>query len=89
MSHWNIAAVKAGRRCASWFAASNREVVIYPGAPACFVLDLEPPACPRRWCIIGYRLFRRSGARREIALDEFAALLLDAMPDDFMPLEAP
>jgi hypothetical protein len=23
----------------------------------------------------------------EIALDEFAALLLDAMPDDFMPLE--
>jgi len=67
----------------------NREVVHLSRRTGCFVLDLDRPLAQEGGASLDADCFGGGGRAAEIALDEFAALLLDAMPDDFMPLEAP
>jgi hypothetical protein len=67
----------------------NREVVQLSRRTGCFVLDLDRPLAQEGGASLDADCFGADGRAAEIALDEFAALLLDAMPDDFMPVEAP
>jgi hypothetical protein len=65
----------------------NLEVVRLSRRTGCFVLDLDRPLAQEGGASLDADCFGGGGRAAEIALDEFAALLLDAMPDDFMPLE--
>jgi hypothetical protein len=65
----------------------NLEVVRLSRRTGCFVLDLDRPLAQEGGASLDADCFGGDGRAAEIALDEFAALLLDAMPDDFMPLE--
>jgi hypothetical protein len=65
----------------------NLEVVRLSRRTGCFVLDLDRPLAQEGGASLDADCFGGYGRAAEIALDEFAALLLDAMPDDFMPLE--
>lgn len=48
----------------------------------CFVLDLDRPLAQEGGATLGADCFGGEGRAAEIALDEFAALVLDALPDD-------
>ena len=65
----------------------NLEVMRLSRRTGCFVLDLDRPLAQEGGASLDADCFGGYGRAAEIALDEFAALLLDAMPDDFMPLE--
>jgi hypothetical protein len=67
---------------------TNREVIHLSRRTGCFVLDLDRPLAQEGGASLDADCFGGDGRAAEIALDEFAALLLDAMPDDFMPSEA-
>jgi hypothetical protein len=65
----------------------NREVMHLSRRTGCFVLDLDRPLAQDGGASLASDCFGGDGRAAEIALDEFTALLLDAMPDDTMPLE--
>ncbi len=62
------------RRC-------NLEVAQLSRRTGCFVLDLDRPLAQEGGASLQADCFGGSGRAADIALDEFAALLLDALPD--------
>ncbi len=54
----------------------------------CFVFDIDRPLAQEGGAPLDADCFGGEGRAAEIALDEFAALLLDALPDGFLPLES-
>jgi hypothetical protein len=54
----------------------------------CYVFDIDRPLAQEGGAPLDADCFGGEGRAAEIALDEFGALLLDALPDGFMPLEA-
>lgn len=65
----------------------NLEVARLSRRTGCFVLDLDRPLAQVGGAVLDADCFGGNGRAAEIALDEFAALLLDAVPDDIVPLE--
>jgi hypothetical protein len=51
------------------------------------VFDIDRPLAQEGGAPLDADCFGGEGRAAEIALDEFGALLLDALPDGFMPLE--
>jgi hypothetical protein len=66
---------------------SNLEAARLSRRTGCFVLDFDCPLAQEGGASVDADCFGGDGRAAEIALDQFAALLLDAMPDDFMPSE--
>lgn len=65
----------------------NLEVTRLSQRTGCFVLDLDRPLAQEGGESLGADCFGGDGRAAEIAVDEFAALVLDALPDDFMATE--
>lgn len=65
----------------------NLEVARLSRRTGCFVLDFDRPLAQEGGASLGADCFGGDGRAAEIALDEFAALVLDALPDDVMSLE--
>lgn len=65
----------------------NLEVARLSRRTGCFVLDLDRPLAQEGGATLDADCFGGDGRAAEIALDEFGALLLDALPDGFMPAE--
>lgn len=65
----------------------NLEIAHLSQRTGCFVLDLDRPLAQEGGAALGADCFGGEGRAAEIALDEFAALVLDALPDDFAALE--
>jgi hypothetical protein len=53
----------------------------------CYVFDIDRPLAQEGGAPLDADCFGGEGRAAELALDEFAALLLDALPDGFAPLE--
>jgi hypothetical protein len=53
----------------------------------CFVLDFDRPFAHEGGSTLGVDCFGGEGRAAELALDEFASLVLDALPDAALPLE--
>ena len=66
---------------------TNLEVFRLSQRTGCFVLDFDRPLAQEGGASLNADCFGGDDRAAEIALDEFAALLLDAIPDDFMPSE--
>ena len=65
----------------------NLEMARLSQRTGCFVLDLDRPLAQEGGASLDADCFGGDGRAAEIALDEFAALLMDALPDDFMSAE--
>jgi hypothetical protein len=65
----------------------NLEAARLSQRTGCFVLDLDRPLAQEGGQSLRADCFGGDGRAAEIALDEFAALVLDALPDDFLPSE--
>jgi hypothetical protein len=65
----------------------NLEAARLSQRTGCFVLDLDRPLAQEGGESLGADCFGGDGRAAEIAIDEFAALVLDALPDDFLPSE--
>jgi len=65
----------------------NLEVAHLSQRTGCFVLDLDRPLAHEGGATLDADYLGGDGRAAEIALDEFAALLLDALPDEITPLE--
>jgi len=65
----------------------NLEVARLSLRTGCFVLDLDRPLAHEGGAVLGADCFGGQGRAAEIALDEFAAVVMDAIPDAVMPLE--
>lgn len=66
---------------------TNLEVFRLSQRTGCFVLDFDRPLAQEGGASLHADCFGGDDRAAEIALDEFAALLLDAIPDDFMSSE--
>lgn len=67
--------------------ALNLEVARLSQSTGCFVLDLDRPLAQQGGAALDADCFGGDGRAAEIALDEFAALLLDALPDELLSPE--
>jgi hypothetical protein len=65
----------------------NLEVAHLSQRTGCFVLDLDRPLAHEGGAALDADYLGGDGRAAEIALDEFAALLLEALPDEATPLE--
>jgi hypothetical protein len=65
----------------------NLEVAHLSRRTGCFVLDLDRPLAQAGGAALNADCFGGNGRAAEIALEEFAALVLDAVPDDVVPPE--
>lgn len=65
----------------------NLEVARLSQRTGCFVLDLDRPLATAGGASLDADCFGGDGRAAEIALDEFAALLLDVFPDGFSATE--
>lgn len=65
----------------------NLEVAHLSQRTGCFVLDLDRPLAQEGGDSLCADCFGGDGRAAEIATDEFAALVLDALPDGFIPAE--
>jgi hypothetical protein len=65
----------------------NLEVARLSLRTGCFVLDLDRPLAHEGGASLDADCFGGDGRAAEIALDEFAAVVMDAMPDDSLSLE--
>jgi hypothetical protein len=66
----------------------NLEIARLSQRTGCFVFDLDRPLAQEGGATLDADCFGGEGRAAELALEEFAALALDALPDDFMPMEA-
>lgn len=65
----------------------NLEVARLSQRTGCFVLDLDRPLAQEGGATLQADCFGGGERAAELALDEFAAVVLDALPDAFMPME--
>jgi hypothetical protein len=65
----------------------NLEVARLSQRTGCFVLDLDRPLAHEGGTVLDADCFGGEGRAAEIALDEFAAVVMDAIPDAVMPQE--
>ena len=65
----------------------NLEVARLSLRTGCFVLDLDRPLAHEGGTVLDADCFGGDGRAAEIALDEFAAVLMDAIPDALLPEE--
>jgi len=65
----------------------NLEIAHLSRRTGCFVLDLDRPLAQEGAASLDADCFGGSGRAAEIALDEFAAMVMDALPDLMMPPE--
>jgi hypothetical protein len=65
----------------------NLEVARLSQRTGCFVLDLDRLLAHEGGVTLDADCFGGDGRAAEIALDEFAAVVMDAMPDELMPME--
>jgi hypothetical protein len=66
---------------------SNLEVFRLSQRTGCFVLDFDRPLAQEGGASLNADCFGGDDRAAEIALDEFAALVLDAIPDSLMSSE--
>jgi hypothetical protein len=66
----------------------NLEIARLSQRTGCFVFDMDRPLAQEGGATLDADCFGGEGRAAELALEEFAALALDAQPDDFMPMEA-
>jgi hypothetical protein len=66
----------------------NLEIARLSQRTGCFVFDVDRPLAQEGGATLDADCFGGEGRAAELALEEFAALALDALPDDFMPIEA-
>jgi hypothetical protein len=59
----------------------NLEVARLSRLTGCFVLDLDRPLAHEGGAVLDADCFGGEGRAAELALDEFAAVMLDAIPD--------
>jgi hypothetical protein len=65
----------------------NLEVARLSQRTGCFVLDVDRLLAHEGGATLDADCFGGDGRAAEIALDEFAAVVMDAMPDELMPME--
>jgi hypothetical protein len=65
----------------------NLEVARLSQRTGCFVLDVDRLLAHEGGATLDADCFGGDGRAAEIALDEFAAVVMDAMPDEMMPME--
>lgn len=68
---------------------ANLEVARLSQRTGCFVLDLDRPLAQEGGEPLTTDCFGGSGHAAELALEELAALVMDALPDELMPAEVP
>jgi hypothetical protein len=66
----------------------NLEIARLSQRTGCFVFDIDRPLAQEGGATLDADCFGGEGRAAELALEEFAALALDALPDDLMPMEA-
>jgi hypothetical protein len=67
----------------------NLEVARLSRQSGCFVLDFDRPFAQEGGASLDADCFGGNGRAAELALEEFAALIFDALPDLVMPMETP
>jgi hypothetical protein len=67
---------------------TNLEAARLSQRTGCFVLDLDRPLAHEGGASLDADCFGGTGRAAELALEELAAIVLDALPDDSMPSEA-
>lgn len=65
----------------------NLEVARLSRLTGCYVLDLDRPLAHEGGAVLDADCFGGQGRAAELALDEFAAVMLDAIPDSAVPQE--
>jgi hypothetical protein len=66
----------------------NLEIARLSQRTGCFVFDVDRPLAQEGGATLDADCFGGEGRAAELALEEFAALALDALPDDFVPMQA-